>query len=681
MRPPTEHLTHPKYRPDIDGLRAIAVLSVVAYHAFPPGMKGGFLGVDIFFVISGFLIPTIIFTSLDTNGFDFVEFYSRRIKRIFPALAVVLVASYCFGWAALLPDEFEQLGRHIAGGAGFVSNFVLWGESGYFDKAAETKPLLHLWSLGIEEQFYILWPLLLWLVWRRRFNLLAITLAIAAASFLLNVARIHDDPVGVFYLPHARLWELLIGSILAYLSLYGTTAFAGARARVAGRLDRTLDAGRPPGVGPHWGPFASWTGVAALGAGFAALSNTRAFPGWWALLPTLGAFLVISAGPHAWFNRVVLANRVLVWIGLISFPLYLWHWPILSFARILESRTPSIDIRVGAVLASIALAWVTYRFVERPLRFGGNGRANTVLLLVSMLIIGLVGYGNAIEPLSARFGVGKIVKAAGEWDFPGTDYVRKDFEGRPYFVLGSRHPSETLYIGDSNMEHYWPRIKELTKSRPAQTNTAVFMTHGGCPPIHNVAGDGEGHDRCKGFSETALKYALTNGNVDTVVVGAQWFGYLGGSNYFYQDGDTKHYLKPGGEGNALALAKLQEMLATLKGANKRVFLVLNSPIGASLDPKGMIQRSFGHFAIRHQEIRLDDFLATYGGIRTDLRLLGERAGVSVIDPLPFLCNETSCSAVTADGTPMYKDGHHLRPGYVREQVRFLDDTLALRPAT
>jgi peptidoglycan/LPS O-acetylase OafA/YrhL len=156
-------LHHPKYRPDIDGLRAIAVLSVVAFHAFPLWLQGGFIGVDIFFVISGFLISTIIFESLERNAFSFRTFYARRILRIFPALTVVLVATLAFGWLALLADELSQLGRHALAGAGFYSNFVLWREVGYFDNAAETKPLLHLWSLSIEEQFYILWPLILWL--------------------------------------------------------------------------------------------------------------------------------------------------------------------------------------------------------------------------------------------------------------------------------------------------------------------------------------------------------------------------------------------------------------------------------------------------------------------------------------------------------------------------------------
>ena len=215
MTTPTPHLSHPKYRPDIDGLRAVAVLSVVAFHAFPEWIKGGFIGVDVFFVISGFLISTIIFENLDRGTFSFAEFYARRIKRIFPALIFVLSACLIFGWLSLLPEELNQLGKHILGGAGFVSNLVLWSESGYFDNSAETKPLLHLWSLGIEEQFYIVWPFLVWAAWKRKLNLFYVTLSLLVASFASNIWLIQANPVATFYSPLTRFWELLCGSLLA----------------------------------------------------------------------------------------------------------------------------------------------------------------------------------------------------------------------------------------------------------------------------------------------------------------------------------------------------------------------------------------------------------------------------------------------------------------------------------
>lgn len=310
-------LSHPKYRPDIDGLRAIAVLSVVIFHAFPSWIQGGFIGVDIFFVISGFLISTIIFENLDKGTYSFTEFYTRRIKRIFPALILILMASYAFGWIMLFADEFKQLGKHIAGGAGFVSNFVLWKEIGYFDNSAETKPLLHLWSLGIEEQFYIIWPILLWLAWKCKFNLLLVTVAVASISFWLNLQGINQDSLAAFYSPQNRFWELLCGSLLGWLVLNYNNFFLSLSSRFQSII--------------------SFIGFFLLIYGFWYINKNLSFPGTWALIPTLGAVLIIAAGPQAWINRKILSHPIMVWFGLISFPLYLWHWPLLSFMRIVES--------------------------------------------------------------------------------------------------------------------------------------------------------------------------------------------------------------------------------------------------------------------------------------------------------------------------------------------------------
>jgi peptidoglycan/LPS O-acetylase OafA/YrhL len=219
------HLYHPKYRPDIDGLRAVAVLAVVAFHAFPSWAKGGFIGVDVFFVISGYLISIIIFENLERGTFSFTEFYARRIRRIFPALLLVLIVCLTIGWFTLLADEYKQLGKHTVAGAGFISNFILWNEAGYFDNSAETKPLLHLWSLGVEEQFYIFWPLLLWFAWKHKFSLLTLTILVALASFVLNIKGIKHDMVATFYSPQTRFWELLCGSLLSWITVYKKDVF------------------------------------------------------------------------------------------------------------------------------------------------------------------------------------------------------------------------------------------------------------------------------------------------------------------------------------------------------------------------------------------------------------------------------------------------------------------------
>jgi peptidoglycan/LPS O-acetylase OafA/YrhL len=357
--------THFPYRPDIDGLRAIAVLAVVLFHAFPTLLPGGFIGVDVFFVISGYLISGILLRELQQGRFSIAGFYVRRVKRIFPSLLAVMLACLAFGWYALFPDEYAQLGKHVGGGASFSANFFYWAQVGYFDTSADTKPLLHLWSLGIEEQFYIVWPAVLLLAWRRRANLLMVTAALALLSFALNEAGIVHHATATFYSPLSRAWELLGGAMLA-CAAHGKP--------VQGRADAKAN-------------LAAFLAVALLAAGLA-LTRPERFPGWRALVPVAAAMLLIGAGPRAWFNRVVLGNPVAVWIGLISYPLYLWHWPLLSFAQIVEGHQPAPRIRIVAMLAAVALAWLSYRLLERPLRGLGGRRARMPVALLCVLMAG-----------------------------------------------------------------------------------------------------------------------------------------------------------------------------------------------------------------------------------------------------------------------------------------------------
>ena len=388
----TTHFSHPKYRPDIDGLRAIAVLSVVAFHAFPNWVKGGFIGVDIFFVISGYLITSIIFQNLDRGTFSIGEFYLRRIRRIFPALLIALLVGYVSGWFILLSDEYEQLGKHVAGGAGFISNFILWNESGYFDNIAEKKPFLHLWSLGVEEQFYIAFPILISASWKRKFNLLSIISIIAIISFYLNIREVNVDPIAAFYSPLTRFWELMCGGFLAWTMLYNNRVIDITNKGLDKFLCMVIYREQIAFDGKMLRDVASFCGLLLLLYGFLRIGKDLTFPGKWALIPVLGAMLIISAGKKSWVNKTILSNRVLVWFGLISFPLYLWHWLILSFARIVEGETPSREIRIACVLVSIFLAWATYKFVERPIRNGANNSYKAPVLLLLMLVIGGLGY-------------------------------------------------------------------------------------------------------------------------------------------------------------------------------------------------------------------------------------------------------------------------------------------------
>ena len=296
------------YRPDIDGLRAISIIAVVLFHAFPGRFPAGFVGVDVFFVISGYLIGGLIVDELTEGRFSFATFYARRIRRIFPSLVVVLVAVYVVAWFVLFPGEFRQLGRHIVGSALFLSNFVLLDEAGYFDATSSAKLLLHLWSLAIEEQFYLVWPLLCVVAWRRRCDMLALTLAVLVVSFAVNILT--ADPATAFYSPLSRFWELNTGTAVALLQRRG------------GRFSR---ASWPDAVNN----LITLLGVALIAAAFV-FPKVETYPGWWALLPVSGSALLIAARPDSWMHRYLLSSRPFVFVGLISYPLYMWHWPLIS---------------------------------------------------------------------------------------------------------------------------------------------------------------------------------------------------------------------------------------------------------------------------------------------------------------------------------------------------------------
>lgn len=289
----SHHDTIP-YRFDIDGLRAVSILGVILFHAFPNLLPGGFIGVDVFFVISGFLISSILFKSLHSNEFSLLHFYQKRILRIFPALFTILVSVYVCGWFLLYAKEFQQLGKHIAAGAGFVQNLALLQEAGYFDTASESKPLMHLWSLAIEEQFYILYPLLIWGAWKLGGKFAAVILPLLLASFAYSIYALSLNASQAFFYPHARFWEILAGALLACL-LRKPFMFAWGLRQTCAAL-----------------------GLAFIVVGFVLLTPQSTFPGWWALLPTGGTFLIILSGPHTWVNHHILGNKLVQFVGKIS---------------------------------------------------------------------------------------------------------------------------------------------------------------------------------------------------------------------------------------------------------------------------------------------------------------------------------------------------------------------------
>lgn len=523
--PPEEHNAHSSYRADIDGLRALAILSVVIFHAFPSVLHGGFVGVDVFFVISGFLISSIIFRSLQQGDFSFAEFYAHRIRRIFPALTIVLASCYALGWFVLLPNEFKQLGKHMAAGAGFVQNFVLWKEVGYFDTAAELKPLLHLWSLAIEEQFYLLYPLLVLIVWRAGLNVLTLVILLGLLSFAMNVTDVVQAPTATFFMPQTRFWELLAGSLLAYLQLPQN----GRRGEWISNLPFHLQSCRLA-ARPGW-PQTTYNWISAFGlflvaAAVFGITRNNAFPGWWALAPVVGTFLMIFSGPEAWVNRVILANKLVVFVGLISYPLYLWHWPILAFARIIAEGVPATKARIVAIVASIVLAWLTYRLIERPVRFGRKTRARTAIPILALALVGVIGY-NAFQRDGLAFRFPEEVRQIANFNY---EYAKDARVGKCWLSADQSpdgfasecidapstavNPS-LLVWGDSHAARLYPGLRSVAGARIALSQ----FTRDNCPPIL-----GFGYPVCQKSNDYVIsqigKLAPT-----TVVLYAVWSHY------------------------------------------------------------------------------------------------------------------------------------------------------------
>lgn len=607
------------YRPDIDGLRAVAVVAVILFHAFPGYLPGGFAGVDVFFVISGYLISTIVIRDRRRGAFSFVAFYQRRIARLFPALLVVLIACGAFGWFALLADEYRQLGAHIAGAAGFASNFVLLNETGYFDNRGDTKPLLHLWSLGIEEQFYVIWPPLLAAValrWRRTWPLIAALGLASLAGYLIWVDR---NPLLAFYLPFTRFWELMLG---------GALAVAAARAPV---LSRRVHLDAIGGIGA----------VLLFAAFFATGERSQPWAG--PVLATLGACAVIAAGGGR-LNRAWLSNRPAVAIGLISYPLYLWHWPLLSFARIIESHKPSIAARLAAVLLSFALAWLTFILVEMPVRRRRHQLAVTLGLSIALLSTGAAGaltYVRGGWPSRAAVqdhSWNPVVAeqfAGSNWQYSTNPICleRNPFgDARNYpwwFCVQSHDRNPTLMVlGTSYANQVYPGLA----SHPALSRHTI-LSIGTCHPVAPEPGADE-DDPCAGPQQAFVDRLIANNP---------------GLEYIILDG-----LRP--DPDAGYIAALSSRVTGFERSGAQV-IVFEPHLKADFDIRACYSRPFRHATRRCESdaSRREEMRAAFAPLAGSLAAAHPK--VLFFDPNGLFCDDQRCRFV-ADGRPLYRDEYH-----------------------
>lgn len=588
-------------------------MAVVLFHAFPRALPGGFVGVDIFFVISGYLIGSILLIQLNEGRFSFWDFYARRIKRIFPSLLLVLAASYAFGWFNLIDTEYKELGKHIAAGATFVSNFALWREAGYFDISAESKPLLHLWSLAVEEQFYVFWPLMLWAFRRRRIDPLFAIIGVGVISFALNVVLAHTDPTADFYSPFTRFWELMIGCGLAY---------------------RHID---KQDISSRNSNFLSVAGAFMIALSLILFQGQQGYPGWEALVPTCGTCLLIAAGPDSVMNRRILSGRFLVWVGLISFPLYLWHWPLLVFSRLQAIEMPFWAVRLLAILAAVLLAWLSYLLVERPIRFGKRNMWKAPMLVVVMILVGLVGF-KTYQRDGLSFRMAYMVEQFARND-SNKDLRRlhtcflEDDDNVDMFVDSCTEPGTKPLVflwGDSTAGALYPGLRSL---RQQYDFRIAEYTAGNCPPL---LGANARSAHCAEIHQNILE-KIRKERPDLVLLGGSW------------QGDDA--------------AKIGATVAALRQAGVAKFVIAGpTPYWTEILSKTYWQYWRKYHAVLPEYTRF----GLGGGIEdVDERMLAAvtQLNVPYVSIYHALCNQDGCKTRTGAGrgTILISDHIHLTP--------------------
>ena len=614
-------MTHPKYIPSIDGMRAIAVLSVILFHAFPEAIPGGFIGVDIFFVISGYLITNIIMQA-SAGVFSFKDFYARRIRRIFPALIIVLLSVYALGWFVMLADEFKQLGKHIATGAGFVANWAYWLESGYFDELHELKPLLNLWSLGVEEQFYIFWPCIILLLVKLKVNLRGTLLFLISLSFLLNVFCIKDHQSAIFYLPFSRFWELGLGGILA------VEKDAISKLKISSTL--TL-----------------FSGALAIFGSLFLLSSKSLFPGWAALFPVVGAALILMSIQTGSTGSNLLSNRILVYLGLISYPLYLWHWPVLSFARLMKGVPLSLFESIFLLLTSIVLAFLTYFLLEKRVRHQGTKTVFVLCLLLAA--IGFQGW-STYDRGGLEFRLRKTIDIPMEQK---RDFVKWEDKGMlptgncdPGFIYPEAHvcaqsnlekEADIAIVGDSHaFSAYWGIAKAYSHNHVIR-----LLGQGGCAPFLN-AGQFGSYSSCQENINSHLKWLSKNPDIKIVFIVHRYPGFLS------EDGLTNY------------MATVKQTFNLLLSGNKQVIYVYPIP-ELSFEPRLCV----GELPLGRKNpvdscsYPLSRELARQSSFRESIaEVLKKYPRIDTFDPTKILCSQGTCSAVINHHV-IYTDTNHL----------------------
>lgn len=636
------------YRPEIDGLRAIAVVPVLLYHA-GFGCPGGYSGVDVFFVISGFLIGSLILNEGEAGSFRYARFWMRRLRRLFPAWATVLLVTTLAACLWLVPPHLEEFGRSLVAQPLLGANFHFWGEAGYFETDSEFKPLLHTWSLAVEEQFYVLLPLVLLplLRWSRRLLLPLVVVSIVV-SFLFSLWASVEEPSLAFFLLPARIWELDLGVLLALMRAKGFRR-------------------------PWLNEGGTLAGLVLVVAAYAFFDQNTAFPGPWAALPCLGTFLILfsNSGALSWCGRA-LAAPPLVWIGKISYPLYLWHWPVLVFVRYLDLGEPPATVRAAALLVSVLLAWATYEWIERPIRSGARlaspRRLGVVAVALSALLLAVGMTLSATRGLPKRFSpeVTDLLKMAprnpsvydiSDWERRGGPCLLGDPSGRG---------GELLLWGDSHALAMADLFDELGKKHGVRV---VLAAEAGVAPLPGTFPSDKG-EKAMAIPDSVWRY-LDTSEIRHVVFVAKWPLYFFGRG----DGERDRLVdEPGTPGSSPASAvaiferRFRELLESLGESGRKAWVMRPIAMQPRSVPETLAQLRSRGKDLNALALPASAFLEQVGPTDDVLAASMDGTAAQLLDPAPYFLDGSGRYRMAQDGRSLYRDRDHLSSFGARQLI-------------
>lgn len=611
-----DYTQHSNYRADIEGLRALAILPVLLFHAGVPGLTGGYVGVDVFFVISGFLITGIIARQVDEQRFSIIEFYERRVRRIFPALITVM-AAVCLGAALFyLPSDFKAVPRSIAAALLFCSNILFFMESGYFSTGAHVKLMLHTWSLAVEEQFYLFFPLLLMAIRRlgRQVRIAAVVL-IALLSLAASLVLLRSQPDFTFYMLPTRAWELMAGSMLAI--------------------------GAVPQVNARWlrGVLAA-AGLAAIAWAVIVFDEATAFPGANALFPVLGAAALIHVAPGTLVGRL-LGTAPFRFFGLISYSLYLWHWPLIVFTEYLTDAPLHGGLTIAVIVASIAMATLSWKFVEAPFRSKAAFDARSIFAIAaigSVAILGVAGGLHLTKGWPQRFSPQVVALDKSADDVSPRRKACHLLTDNPAKVaapctLGASAPPSSVVWGDSHGVELTYALGEIAL---AQNGSVAEQTLSSCAPLLDV--DVPQQPKCRSHNGEVLRYVLATPSIKTVVLMGFW-------------ADPANARIPG------AAAGLERTVEALSAAGRKVVVIGPVPPNTVFVPRRLAHLAqAGKLADARgiTPVELGGMVAYLAPTLAKLKA----QGVTVVEPRDVFCDARACT-LQRDGKSLYFDRHHL----------------------